>query len=171
MQPVRNLSAAEITLAQTVFQNGIDYAAVRIHAGAWWLRAPHMAVAPGNGIYFPPAHCCADFAAAGLGQQAWLIHELTHVWQHQHGFPLWCGAMLLGLRGAYVRRRGYRYAALEQVAHLGCLNMEQQADVLAHYFLACQPAHTPYRAQLPQYRRLLRPFWANPHNARLLPRY
>ena len=171
MKAVRGLSAAEIALAQTVFQHGIDYAAVRIYAGAWWLRSPNMAVAPGNGIYFPAAHCCADFAAGSLGQQAWLIHELTHVWQHQHGFPLWWGGLLLGLRGAYLRRRGYRYPPPVQIAHLGCLNMEQQADVLAHYFLACQPAHTPYQPHIPQYRRLLRPFWANPHDARLLPHY
>ena len=43
--------------------------------------------------------------------------------------------------------------------------------LLAHYFLACQPAHTPYQPHIPQYRRLLRPFWANPHDARLLPHY
>lgn len=169
MSRVRGLSQAECALAQWLYQDGIDYRAVRIHAGAWWLPTSKLAVALGNGIYFPPRHCPKDFAMAALPYQAWLMHELAHVWQYQHGFPLWLGGGLLALRGGYWRRRGYVYTPLAQVAHLGKLNMEQQADVMAHFFLASRHQVAAFQADLPHYRRLLRPFFADPHHARLLP--
>lgn len=91
--------------------------------------------------------------------------------QHQHGFPLLFGGVLMALYAGYVRRRAYRYPPVAQISTLGCLNMEQQADVLAHYFLAARHNDARYRAQLPQYRRLLRPFFADAHRRCLLPHY
>lgn len=170
MNRVRGLTAAEAALAHGLFGAAIDTARVRIHAGAWWLRWPDSAAVWGNGIYFPPTQCPPDFGRGTASMQAWLVHELVHVWQGQRGFPLVFGAICLGARGGYWQRRGYRYPPLHTVAHLGCLNMEQQADLVAHYFLASRHRHPQYRPQLTEYRRLLRPLWQHPHNHRLLPR-
>jgi hypothetical protein len=50
------------------------------------------AYTPNNTMHFPSSMSwCQDFSTCGHGTQAgWFIHEVTHVWQYQHGrSPLW----------------------------------------------------------------------------------
>lgn len=171
MMNARALTDNEIRMARQVFNATIDYTRVRIVSDAWWLLAADAAMCVGNHIVFPKHRCSADFTGDSLFQQAWLIHELTHVWQYQQGFSVWWGGVCLGMRGGYVRRRAYRCPDLAGVAHWGKLNMEQQAEVMAQFFLAVYAADTRYVPLLPHYRRLLRPFFRQSHNHSLLPHY
>ena len=120
---------------------------------------------------FPPDHYVANFAAGSQAQQAWLIHELTHVWQYQQGFALLWGGICLGLRGGYLGRRGYHCPNLAQVFDFRSLNMEQQAEMMAQFFQAAWCADARYVPMLPHYRRLLKPFFQRGQAHSLLPHY
>jgi hypothetical protein len=152
----RPLTPGEVALSKSVFGEAIDYARVRLSTRVWgpW------AITFWSRITFPPsAPPPADFTAAPLHAQAWLIHELTHVWQFQTR-PLWTVASwaITALRGGYGRGLpGYRYRwpLRAWTDH----NLEQQAAMVEHAFMlreagrcaAAPPgaALAPYRACLP----------------------
>ena len=147
-QRSRLLTQREIALARTVFGEAIDYAAVRVHARKFWFGQPRrMAIAPNGHIHFHPAGHLADFACAAIGKQAWFVHEMTHVWQHQQGVSVW--------RAVFDRR--YDYAPLVPGRAFDRYGLEQQAEIVADYFRllhGCRPqwgAHAieDYRALLP----------------------
>ena len=104
MSKPRPLHAGEIKLARLVFAESIDYARVRIHRGIACLPDLPFAFAPNGHIYFPRRHCPDDFSRAPAHYRVWLIHELTHVWQHQHGYRVWLGGLFLAFKGGYRRR-------------------------------------------------------------------
>jgi len=142
----RPLTPAETKLARSVFGSGLHYERICLHGGAWWLPTRNIAIAPFGHVYFPANRFCPDFAKRPLIERAWLVHELTHVWQHQNGFPVWLGGSLLALRLGYLKNRAYRLPMLDTVPHLNRLNMEQQAEIFALYYraaLCCDPAATP----------------------------
>ncbi|WP_323030642.1 hypothetical protein [Brachymonas denitrificans] len=178
--PRRHLTAAEIALVQPLFRDGLDYAQIRIQSGGW-LGLPHMtraALAHGNTLVFPPRLVRHDFAEANDATKVWFVHELVHAWQWQRGFRLWRHGVRLALRGGYGRlQRAYRYQHLLPHTERFCdLNMEQQADLIAHYFDAAflqgdGSVHdrTKHVEQLPHYRALLADFLVNPCNLALVP--
>lgn len=85
-----------------------------------------MAMAPNGNIYFHPLDFQEDFSVASAPLKHWFIHEMTHVWQHQLGYPVfWRGAARVGLPYKYELAEGMR---------LGDYNMEAQGDLLADYF-------------------------------------
>ena len=75
-----------------------------------------------------------DFAAAPRHLRAWLVHELTHVWQFATAPAMtlrsWAGVVVSGGYGPGLP--GYAYAhPIEWAA----LNLEQQARAVEHAFL------------------------------------
>lgn len=135
MSVSRQLTLGETRLVTSVFGDGIDCAAVRIYRGAWWLLEGDAAASFRGRIYFPAKHYCDDFSRQPLHLQHWFIHEMTHVWQAQQGFPVLAAGVWLGLRGGYLRRRAYRYARHCVHGGFARMNMEQQADAVADYFV------------------------------------
>ena len=105
----RPLPPAETKLARSVFGSGLRYERIRLHGGAWWLPTRNIAIAPFGHVYFPANRFCPDFAQRPLIERAWLVHELTHVWQHQNGFPVWLGGSLLALRLGYLKNRWWGF--------------------------------------------------------------
>ncbi|PSJ81338.1 type IV secretion protein Rhs [Neisseria iguanae] len=167
----RRLTANEINLARRVFSDSIDYARVKIYCGIPYLPNINVAVAPNGHVFFPRQNCPADFTLAGQNYQMWLIHELTHVWQYQLGFKIWWAGILLMAVGGYVRRKAYMYPPPHTIAHFSNLNMEQQADLIAHYFAARYLPHNAHTQHLPDFQTALQPFLYNPLQRNLLPRY
>jgi hypothetical protein len=143
---VRSLTPDEIALARLVFRDAIDYSTVRVHARPYLpfgLQPPHTAMAPNGNLYFPPACHQDDFAACGIPDQMWFIHEMTHVWQFQLGY--WVrtrGAIRIGLDYGYRLGVGSR---------LSDYNMEAQGNLLADYF-ALRFRDAPSRLYEPRYR-------------------
>ena len=168
---LRSLTANEIEMAKTVFSDGIDYTRVRIRRGLPLMPNMKVAVSPNGCIYFPKQSCPADFALADRSYRIWLIHELTHVWQYQQGFRTWLGGLALALSGGYRKRRAYAYPPPEQITSFNDLNMEQQADLIAHYFAAKNLPGSRYCADLPKFQTALKDFLANPNQPSLLPKY
>jgi hypothetical protein len=147
----RRLTEGEIALARSVFGEAIDYGRVRIAAGGFG----RFAVTTGARINIPRAYAAADYARERPLARAFLVHELTHVWQFQTR-PLWTLASWawVALGGGYgPGLPGYRYAL--PIKPWNRLNLEQQASVVEHAFLLRDghrhPA-TPPGARLADYR-------------------
>ncbi|GAA0323399.1 type IV secretion protein Rhs [Psychrobacter aestuarii] len=119
----RALSAGERALAQSVFGDALQLDDIRLKT-TWWVLK-NYAVSPNGNIYFHPDDWTVDFSKKPLLTQSWLIHELTHVWQYQHGIKV--------IRGA-LRSRRYSYQLLPNKPFLS-YGVEQQARMVQDYFI------------------------------------
>lgn len=123
----RALTAGEVALGRTVFGEEIAWPRVRV------LQAPRLgfgAMVPlGKTIVFSKWRAANDFAKATLDEQGWFVHELAHVWQASHGTFL-AGAKLGALGAA-----AYAYTP-EPAARLAHYNIERQAEIVRHLYLA-----------------------------------
>ncbi|ASK27852.1 type IV secretion protein Rhs [Neisseria chenwenguii] len=167
----RRLTANEIAAAKKIFSDGICYEKVKIYRGFPCLPDLGMAIAPFGHIHFPKQHCPPDFMLADGGYQMWLIHELTHVWQFQNGFQAWFGGFILALCGGYHRQKAYAYPPLADITELGRLNMEQQADLVSHYYAASCLPNSVRTKHLAAFQTALKDFLDNPKQKKLLPKY
>jgi hypothetical protein len=157
-------------MARLVFGDAIDYARVRIFRRCYLpfgLQPAHCAMAPNGSIYFHPSCYLPNYAMADAPARHWFMHEMTHVWQHQLGYPVRLrGAIRIGLSYAYRLRAG---------ATLSDFNMEAQGDVLADYFalkflrrpdIMRQPQ---YAGEMALYETVLNGFLEAPESRRNLP--
>lgn len=123
----RVLSPGERAIASDLFANEIE--ADRIHI----VQAPPLgfvAMAPfRRTIFFGKVRAARDFATAPLRWQALLAHELAHCWQAARGVVLPLAKLSAIGAGAY------RYALAPGKA-FGDYNIEQQAEIVRHLFLA-----------------------------------
>lgn len=133
----RPLSSGEIELCQQVFGQRIDYSQVRIMNQPFlpW-QSPHIIMAPSGYIHTSDLHYKADYAHEGLGYQALLIHEMTHIYQYQQGVNvLWHGALLQSAFFLSLRKYNpYKYKLLPNKA-FSDYNIEQQGDIARDIFL------------------------------------
>lgn len=138
---LRRLTSGERAIAAEMFGEALDAARVRLLAIPVWNRA--FVAGPGL-IVWPAAAAPSDFAAPDvpLRSQAVFVHELTHVWQAQHGVSL----ILAKLR-AGDRPSSYAYDLTAGPAFAD-LNIEQQAMVVEHAFLASRGGRAPHPAEL-----------------------
>ncbi|HKR90503.1 MAG TPA: hypothetical protein VJS38_20220 [Phenylobacterium sp.] len=136
---LRPLTAVERVIAREIFGVALDPAAVRILAIPFWRRA---FVAGPRLIVWPAAALPVDFGAAPLALQAAFVHELAHVWQAQHGVGLLRAKLKAGDSAA-----AYAYD-LAAGPDFRRLNIEQQAMVVEHAFLASRGAATPHPPEL-----------------------
>ena len=136
---LRRLTAAERALAWEMFGEGLDPVCVRILALPLWRRA---FVAGPVLMVWPARAAPADFGQAPLALQATFVHELTHVWQAQHGTHLALAKIKAGDSAA-----SYAYD-LASGPPFSELNIEQQASVVEHAFLASRGAATPFAGHL-----------------------
>ncbi len=148
MADQRKLTAGEIVAARSIFGTEINYSRVVVHRGKWIFFQPHdTAMTPNGEIYFPDGVYKADFST-NVDDTAWIIHELTHVWQYQHG-----ANVILAAPGS----RKYDYGKISRATRFSDLNIEQQASVVADYYLigkGYKPEHgsgtlADYRAVIP----------------------
>ncbi|WP_426101666.1 hypothetical protein [Massilia sp. TSP1-1-2] len=125
----RPLTAGEIAMAKVLFKDSINYKNVTVHNGdfiPFGKQDQDTAITPFGSIYFPKKHFVEDFSVSDDQDRHWLIHELVHVWQFQHLYPVFHrGVMHYGL--------DYKYK-LDEKNHLGDYNMEAQGDLLADYW-------------------------------------
>lgn len=120
------LTSGEVALGRSVFGDEIAWAKIRI------FQAPALgfgAMVPlGGTVVFSKWRAASDFSAASLRDQGWFVHELTHVWQARRGVVL--AAAKLNALG----KAAYAYKAKEP--RLGAYNIERQAEIVRHLFLA-----------------------------------
>ena len=112
-----------------IFGRTLNPELIRIHRAKWFpLQPRNVAMAPDGHIWFHPDGGLwrADFAKAPARLQAFLIHELTHVWQHQQG-------LCLLVRRHPFCRYDYRIVPGRPLRRYG---IEQQAMIVEHAFMA-----------------------------------
>ena len=122
-----------------MFGAGLDAARIRLFAIPIWRRA--FVAGPGL-IVWPARSALAEFGAAPLSQQAAFVHEITHVWQAQRGVFLPFAKLRAGDSAA-----SYAYDLISGPP-FATLNIEQQASVVEHAFLASRGAETPFPDRL-----------------------
>ena len=177
---VRPMTAGEIAMARTVYQEGIDYAKVKIHKGGLFGQPNRNgnAMTPKGEIHFPDVYFKPDFSTLTPEMQVWFMHELGHVWQYQLGYSVVWAGMRLAAKGGYspddIDRSSapaYRYnlQGQDKGKTLPDFNMEQQADLFAHYFAAVKDLFPRYAVQLHDLKIALAGFLKNPKDASLLP--
>jgi hypothetical protein len=144
----RPLTPGEIALVGEVFGTAVDPAPVRVCARKWAFFQPrHIVMAPRGNLHFHPAGDLyrEDFATAPLGEQGLFIHEMTHVWQHQHGLNL------------PLRRHPFcRYSySLKPGWPLKRYGIEQQAEIVRHAFLLSRGSSVAGAPGIERYRSIL----------------
>lgn len=119
----RPLTMGECQIAQSVFGDDLKLDNIRLKT-AWWVLKGY-AVSPNGNVYFHPDDFCQDFSDKPLPIRAWLIHELTHVWQIQQGIKVVQKAVL---------NRKYRYQ-FQQGKSFFSYGVEQQARMVEEYYI------------------------------------
>tara|TARA_R110002051_G_scaffold46820_1_gene93431 strand:- start:994 stop:1443 length:450 start_codon:yes stop_codon:yes gene_type:complete len=129
----RALTEAEIGLCMSIFGEAIDYDRVMVFNRKWWLfQNPRVTMAPDGNLWFHPKSnlFCDDFCGSPRNIQALFIHEMVHVWQHQQG-------VFLPLARYPFARYNYELLPGKIFSEYG---VEQQAEIVSHYFLLKQGA-------------------------------
>ncbi|QSQ11533.1 hypothetical protein [Myxococcus landrumensis] len=118
--PGRGLTGFEVALLRPIFGTSLDYAAVRLKEGPLGvLGISGRAFVHGDTVFIPPRLRATDM---GL-----LVHELTHVWQHQHGGTAYMSAAI----AAQLTGDGYNWRnAVKKGLRWEELNPEQQAQLI-----------------------------------------
>lgn len=125
----------ELRAAGDVFGDAIDWHRVRLYARPFlWLQPRGTATSPNGAVYFHAVDHRPDFSVEWRGM-AWLIHELTHVWQHQSG-------QWVIPRGLWERR--YRYGVIDPGRPLERWGIEQQAAIVEDWYRLTQ-GQMPWR--------------------------
>lgn len=160
----RSLRSYEIDEAKTVFREALDYDAIKIRernrlalavAKGWskLMRRPDPksnAMTLGNTILFSRI-LRTDQPDSSQGRRtdmAWLIHELTHIWQFQRYrwryLPEAIGAQAKSGSNPYVYSRASSLAAKgddlqtmwNRGKRFGAFNREQQGDITRDFYRA-----------------------------------
>ncbi|WP_164000979.1 DUF4157 domain-containing protein [Pyxidicoccus caerfyrddinensis] len=117
--PGRRLTEEEVARLHPIFSESLDYARVRVKEGRLGLLGVSRRAFVHGDIVFVPGRGPPGF---GL-----LVHELTHVWQHQHGGTAYLSAAL----AAQWWGDGYNWRkAVGQALRWAQLNPEQQAQFI-----------------------------------------
>lgn len=136
---MRPLTHAERRLAEQVFQGTINYDLLRVtdtlglYARPWVANTPPMWLMNVGPTYYQDLTKVAPF----------FIHELTHVWQGQHGVPITANSAMH--QGLAVLQGGnfddaYQYNCCSAWSSY---NIEQQARIVADWFYKGMSTNDP----------------------------
>ncbi|MCT4704895.1 type IV secretion protein Rhs [Enterobacteriaceae bacterium H11S18] len=128
---LRRLRLGEINLASSLYQYSIFYNKVWVHYDSYLplnLQPGSIGMAPNGEMWFRDRYE-EDFSAPKkdrVEQQHLFMHEMMHVWQHQHG-------MWVRTRGLFSRFADYSYRLEKN--NLLDYSLEQQATIVSDYWL------------------------------------
>lgn len=147
----RPLTRGEVDVVSEVFGSAIDPAPVRLRRRRWFPFQPRETVmAPCGHIHFHPegSRWSEDFSQEGTALRGLFVHEMVHVWQAQTRGKLWLPLM----RHPFCR---YNYEVREgwPLARYG---IEQQAEIVRHWYLARCGTPTPDSPSLNALNRLVK---------------
>ncbi|MNP04424.1 hypothetical protein D3C76_963370 [compost metagenome] len=133
----RSLTSGEIAMASVVFKDAVDYSKVKVHHGGWWVffGFQNTAVTPNGEMYFPESTSFYrdDFSTVSDKRfMALFMHEMTHVWQYQLGYPVKNRGLTVTSQGA----SAYQYRLTED-GILSDYNMEQQGEIISDFYIIC----------------------------------
>ena len=137
-----------------MFGEAIDYARVRVRHYKWIFFQPRRVVmAPMGSLHFHPHGdlYCDDFAAASRSLKGLFLHEMTHVWQAQTRGRWY----LVLMRHPFAT---YDYS-LKPGWPLDRYGLEQQAEIVRHYWLLTQGRFVGGAPDVESYRAILPAEW------------
>lgn len=154
----RPLTAEEIAAMKPVFGDSADYSRVRIvtggNMGLWGkiLTSGNAAVTWGKTIYFPNG--AGGKSRYDLDTKAyWLAHEMTHEYQYQkYGW----GYVPSSAWGQLTKGRAFYEYKLEGGKGFRKYNVEQQADLVAHYYQIVNGTRGATPEELAVYRQVMK---------------
>ncbi|MBH1929847.1 type IV secretion protein Rhs [Serratia rubidaea] len=128
---LRRLTLGEIAMARRVFGDSIVYSRVWVHCESYLpfgLQNKNVAMAPNGELWLRKELYRHDFSVNTviIDDKHLFIHELGHVWQHQHG-------QWVRMRGLFSWAAEYHYRLDRK--KLTDYPLEQQASILADYWL------------------------------------
>jgi len=152
----RPLTPREIAFARKIFDTDLDYSRPLVFNSRWAFFQPdNRAMAPNGNIYIPGDRYRDDFSHY-TADLALLLHELTHVWQFQHG-------MWVKLRRTL--HSTYRYGAITGTETFYDYGIEQQAAIVEDYArLLLHMPQTEGTGTIAAYRKVI-PFLPKPKKA------
>ncbi len=144
-KPVRrDMTSGEIKMVKSVFGDAINFGekgegkGIGIYDGKWKPFQPdNRAMAPNGNIYFPGTSYEEDFSSASDANRRTFIHEMTHVWQHQHGKAVKTRGAVLGVLAVAGDPYPYKLYISGNVTNLKDLSnygLEQQAAIVGDYY-------------------------------------
>jgi hypothetical protein len=175
----RKLTSGEIKMLRPIFKNSIYYEDVYIHNGEWLpfgIQDDHTAMCPNGEIFIPTLEFKEDFSTApNPKDKIWFMHEMSHVWQWNRGYR-----GRIKSKGAFYgfiswsSKRGDRwvyeyYCPGNKDKKLSEFNMEQQAEIISHYFGAKRLNYSTYIPRLTFLEKILDKFIKEPRYVALLP--
>ncbi|AMO50761.1 hypothetical protein GA0061071_102296 [Kosakonia oryzendophytica] len=128
---LRLMTQSEIVMARRIYGDSIVYSRVWVHCDSYlpfgW-QHPKFAMAPNGELWFRKELYKDDFSdiSVALMDKHIFIHELGHVWQHQHG-------QWVRTRGLFSWAANYYYRLDKE--KLTDYPLEQQASIFADYWL------------------------------------
>lgn len=134
----RPLTEEELAIAKPIFETSLEYKKIRINNGGplTWI---YPALTTGNTISFPE-----NFNGSTGKAHALFLHEMTHVWQYQnHGIGYLPRALFeeITQRDAYTVHYDVSKRFLDY-------DIEEQAEIVAEYFLTKNESYVPYMTEL-----------------------
>ncbi|SDG80862.1 hypothetical protein SAMN05216553_111354 [Lentzea fradiae] len=143
----RGLEPREVEIAQQVFGDALDLSALRLAEGGVLgsfgvaRTLPRVVTFP-VGVLTKPQHRAR--------YERWLVHELTHAYQYQHGRSVL--SLLPTAVAGFLRKSLYDYGGVEGLhgKAFADFNSEQQANIIAdYYYLSTYEPHRDLSAYLP----------------------
>jgi hypothetical protein len=127
----RGLNKDETSEAQRVFGNSLDYNLVRVSDSSELLQIGGYARTPGNTVFFPTG----TLGRSDPSYYAFLIHELTHTWQTQHGVSVLTKVRYSLSESNYDFGEDAGLAkAIQDGKCFNAFNTEAQASILEQYY-------------------------------------
>lgn len=127
---VRLLTLGERNISERIFHNSIEYHNVWIHCDSYLpfgMQSKNVAMSPNGEIYLRKELYERDFSCSVISKIHLFIHEMTHIWQLEHG--VW--VKTIGLTSWFAK---YKYV-LKKDKPLKYYSMEQQAQIIADYYI------------------------------------
>lgn len=137
----RPLNKWEQQIARRVFGETLDLSKIKLAFGCHLMNGPNrkMNRTPGNIIFFSQRYSNIQTDADQYRYEDILVHELTHVWQTQHGISLF-RKVWTALGVVFHKRKPYDYEGEKglrekrlQNGHFRDYSTEQQGSIMAHY--------------------------------------
>ena len=149
-KPVRrDMTSGELRIAKSIFGDAINFGekgegnGVGIYDGKWKPFQPdNRAMAPNGNIYLPGTAYKEDFSNLGSKRlinedRRTFIHEMTHVWQYQHGKAVKTRGLALGVLAVAGNPYAYKlYTSGDDTnfKDLSDYGLEQQAAIIGDYY-------------------------------------
>ncbi|HUQ54926.1 hypothetical protein [Lentzea sp.] len=148
----RDLESREAEIARSVFGDALDISALSLAEGGL-LGSFGVARTLPRLVTFPRGVLTSPSNQARY--ERWLVHELTHAYQYQHGRSVL--SLLPTALAGFFRKGLYDYGGVEGLRGkaFGDFNSEQQANIIAdYYYLSTYEPHRDLSAYEPYIRHV-----------------